>query len=324
MYRSELLGLTLLIVGLGLGFLLLFQFYVVFRKYRIKRNKQKNFERNYSLLKDFCINYNLMRVPNNAIVKTNTANFKECYYELHFPHWKYENIDKTQDKRMNYNRIIWENSYLYSGHYIISFKNPLSLMNCVYELRKNNIDVKKSYYEIEKIDKLKNEYNTQINLESLQDLIKSYSSHPTDFEHYCANLFKSIGYDTIITPPTNDGGYDIKVLNNSNLYALVECKLFNKTTVGRPLIQKLVGANALENSPNLIFITTSNFSKEAIEYAKSTHVQLIDGNSLIHLSKSIKSQENKTSFDENKVQLSLNDFSKYIPHDILDICYKEM
>lgn len=324
MYRLELLGITFLITGLSLGFLLLFQFYTIFRKYRNKRNIQKQIEHNQSLLNEFCINYNLSRMPNNAIIKTNDANFQENYYELHFPHWKYENIDKTKDKRTNNNQIIWKNSYLYIGHYMISFKNPLSLMNCVYELRKNNTDIKKSYYEIEKITKVKNEYYTQINLVSLQDLINLYSSHPTDFEHYCANLFKKIGYTTIITPPTNDGGYDIKVLKNGNLYALVECKLFNKTIVGRPLLQKLVGANALEHSPNLIFITTSKFSNEAIEYAKSTHVQLIDGNSLINLSKSINNQESGTIFDENKIYLSLNDFSKYIPHDILDICCKEM
>jgi restriction system protein len=54
-------------------------------------------------------------------------------------------------------------------------------------------------------------------------------------------------------------------------------------TVGRPEIQKFVGALAGQGAKKGVFITTSNFSKEAHEYAKNmrdTKVVLLDGEQL--------------------------------------------
>lgn len=138
------------------------------------------------------------------------------------------------------------------------------------------------------------------------------------------NIFKKIGFEAVVTPPTNDGGYDIKLLKNNNIFALVECKLFDKTKVGRPLIQKLVGASVTEKANNLIFITTSDFSNEAIEYANATHVQLINGENLIKLSERVYHSDNKNYFDEDSVKLDIQDFLEYIPKDILAICYDNM
>ena len=101
-------------------------------------------------------------------------------------------------------------------------------------------------------------------------------------------------------------------------------ELFDKTKVGRPLIQKLVGASVTEKANNLIFITTSDFSNEAIEYANATHVQLINGENLIKLSERVYHSDNKNYFDEDSVRLDIQDFLEYIPKDILAICYDNM
>jgi len=55
--------------------------------------------------------------------------------------------------------------------------------------------------------------------------------------------------------------------------------------VGRPEIQKFVGALAGQGAKKGIFITTSNFTKEAIEYTpkNETKIVLIDGNQLAQL-----------------------------------------
>lgn len=197
-------------------------------------------------------------------------------------------------------------------------------MDCIYHLRNNSVEIKKSFYEIEKINKEKSKFEYSNTLLSITDLIRLYSSKPTDFEYYCANIFKKIGFEAVVTPPTNDGGYDIKLLKNNNIFALVECKLFGKTKVGRPLIQKLVGASVTEKANNLIFITTSDFSNEAIEYANATHVQLINGENLIKLSERVYHSDNKNYFDEDSVRLDIQDFLEYIPKDILAICYDNM
>ena len=56
-------------------------------------------------------------------------------------------------------------------------------------------------------------------------------------------------------------------------------------TVGRPEIQKFAGALQGQRARKGIFITTSNFSKDAIDYAKNidSKIILIDGNQLSEL-----------------------------------------
>ena len=57
-----------------------------------------------------------------------------------------------------------------------------------------------------------------------------------------------------------------------------------EAVVGRPEIQKFVGALHGQKAKKGIFITTSSFSKDAVDYAKNidSKVILIDGISLTH------------------------------------------
>ena len=57
------------------------------------------------------------------------------------------------------------------------------------------------------------------------------------------------------------------------------------STVGRPEIQKFVGALAGQGAKKGIFITTSSFSKEAWEYQpkNETKIVLIDGEQLAQM-----------------------------------------
>jgi restriction system protein len=65
----------------------------------------------------------------------------------------------------------------------------------------------------------------------------------------------------------------------------IQAKRWDDTTVGRPEIQKFVGALHGKRARKGIFITTSTFSKDAQEYANSveTKVILIDGSRLVEL-----------------------------------------
>ena len=58
-----------------------------------------------------------------------------------------------------------------------------------------------------------------------------------------------------------------------------------EATVGRPEIQKFVGALQGQRANKGIFITTSNFSNDALDYAKgvSPKIILIDGRKLADL-----------------------------------------
>ncbi|MFY7741542.1 MAG: restriction endonuclease [Flavobacterium sp.] len=91
----------------------------------------------------------------------------------------------------------------------------------------------------------------------------------------------------LVTKASNDGGIDgiIKedVLGLGRIH--IQAKRYKlESTVGREEIQKFVGALAVAQSNKGVFITTSYYSKGAIDYVNSlngsTTIVLIDGEKL--------------------------------------------
>jgi restriction system protein len=111
---------------------------------------------------------------------------------------------------------------------------------------------------------------------------------PTDFEHYVAMLFTKLGHTATVTKPSGDGGIDI-ILRNGNETAAVQVKRFTKGKVGRPDVQKLVGAS--QSFDLRIFVTNVGFSSEAREYADQHKVKLIDGNVLVAMARQLLGED---------------------------------
>lgn len=106
-----------------------------------------------------------------------------------------------------------------------------------------------------------------------------YMNH-RDFEYFAA-AFLQLTRDlkTHVTNATKDGGKDIIAFDGDEpIY--VEVKHW-KSNVGRPAIQKLEGAMSGDRIKRGYFITSSGFTRDAIEYAAKTNITLIDGNELI-------------------------------------------
>lgn len=129
----------------------------------------------------------------------------------------------------------------------------------------------------------------QLNLELANNLLDSICNNsPIFFENLVVDLLLKMGYGGSeglgeVTKASGDGGIDgvIKqdVLGLDMIY--IQAKRWNKnTTVGRPEIQKFVGALSGEGVIKGVFITTANFLSSAISYAqsvKNTKIILIDG-----------------------------------------------
>ena len=115
---------------------------------------------------------------------------------------------------------------------------------------------------------------------------------PTFFEHLVVELLVAMGYGgshddaARVVGRTRDGGIDgiIKEdrLGLESIY--VQAKRWDGA-VGRPLIQQFAGALQGQRARKGVMITTSTFSKEAIEYARGlqTTIVLIDGAQLAQL-----------------------------------------
>jgi restriction system protein len=119
------------------------------------------------------------------------------------------------------------------------------------------------------------------------------SKKPTEFERLVVTLLQKMGYggeirdSGLVTKPTNDGGIDgvIKedILGLGRIH--IQAKRYKlDSTIGREEIQKFVGALAVAQSNKGVFITTSRYSKGAIEYVENlngaTTIVLIDGEKL--------------------------------------------
>lgn len=167
------------------------------------------------------------------------------------------------------------------------FSNPKSTQpdNCV--------DInKKEESPQEQLELSIREINSSLCDSLMSELLKM---SPYDFENLIVRLLIKMGYGTLkqnetaVTPKSGDEGIDGIVSADKfgfdSIYIQAK-KWRSDTTVGRPEIQKFLGALAGQGATKGIFITTAHFSKEAIAFAeKQLHqkIVLVDGNQLTEL-----------------------------------------
>lgn len=118
---------------------------------------------------------------------------------------------------------------------------------------------------------------------------------PVEFERLVVKLLLKMGYGSgiegagMVTQASNDGGIDgiIKEdqLGFSHIY--IQAKQWAlEQTVGKPEIQKFVGALQGQQAQKGLFITTAKFSSGAMQYANNllgVKVVLVDGSALTKL-----------------------------------------
>lgn len=126
---------------------------------------------------------------------------------------------------------------------------------------------------------------------AILDSIKNLD--PYKFEQFSRGLLKKMGFD--IDPVkgirrSGDGGIDgfAYCLDDQSLKTtrvVIQCKKFTDNPVGSPDINNLRGAVDTHRADYGIFITTSYYSKDAVESSRAggTPITLIDGNQLVDL-----------------------------------------
>lgn len=123
-------------------------------------------------------------------------------------------------------------------------------------------------------------------LEALRDV------SPAHFENIVLDVLHALGYglsrdDLAHVGRSSDAGIDgvisLDKLGLDKVY--VQAKKWTTNTIGRPDIQAFYGALAGQRATRGVFITTSSFSRSAVEYAQAIDksIALIDGHRLVHL-----------------------------------------
>ncbi len=234
-----------------------------------------------------------------------------------------EQIQKTPNGKqiLFYNRIAWSISYLRTGGLINSpergkykiselglkvLRNPPEKItikylkdvnpNKNYELIEKEITLPVNDQQIQTPDEMIEEGYKRIRIELSRLLLKTLEDvSPYKFEEIVVDLLIKMGYggsdfeNGEVTQKSGDEGIDgiIKEdkLGLDKIY--VQAKRWKKETkIGRPEIQKFVGALDGQRAKKGIFITTAFFTKEAQDYANNTSnatIVLIDGEKLANL-----------------------------------------
>ncbi|MCU0352045.1 MAG: restriction endonuclease [Flavobacterium sp.] len=163
----------------------------------------------------------------------------------------------------------------------------------------NNLTKKEVSIELSSEEVIEQKYKA-LNEKLKIDLLEKVKNLPPElFEDLCVLLVKHLIYtkeDNIkleeiskALGKTGDGGIDGIVskkdkIKTSRYY--IQAKCWKNVQVGRPEIQKFVGALAGKKARDGIFITTSKFATTAEAYVKEQSdydIKLIDGNELIEL-----------------------------------------
>ena len=266
----------------------------------------------------FSRRYRISKLPKGVKIKKNRRP-RGNRYILNYPFWANSKKDGTADLRIKDNEIIWDESFLYVDDAVLEFEKPYELLGVVKELRLRGVKIQLSKEEKEKYAKIKRKKDFFAQSSDIQKIIDHYEEHPTDFEKLCALLFQKMGYRTQVTAKSNDGGYEI-ILRSGQSKAIVECKCYSLgNKIGRPAIQKLVGANNIAMADGMVFITTSEFSSYAVSYAKEVGVERIDGHKLLRLFNEylfLGEQEQGVYLEE--CYLDMSDMRPYVPEDIYE------
>ena len=210
------------------------------------------------------------------------------------------------------NRIGWGKTYLKKGGYIeypergyvritekgINHKKDISLKELVDE------STVFEFYKDEKVEGNKTKEKIELKSSSPQDLIdegfirveeavksellnKLKGLDPYFFEKVILRLLKKMGYGEFIeTAKSGDGGID-GIINEDKLgldKIYIQAKRFTEGKVREKDIRNFIGAMSGDTNKG-VFVTTSEFDKQAVEKAKNAHhkIILIDGNKLVNL-----------------------------------------
>lgn len=146
--------------------------------------------------------------------------------------------------------------------------------------------------EADPIETIENEFK-QLNYQLALDLLDRIKTNPPQFfENLVAELLIKMGYGSskqdILKKSGHSGDEGIDGIIKEDPLGLNKIYLQAKRwqgTIGRPEIQKFAGALQMQNASKGLFITTSSYTRDAIESLPkfTTNIVLIDGIQLTEL-----------------------------------------
>lgn len=207
-------------------------------------------------------------------------------FVLRYPVWRYARNNGCRDNRYRDNGVINRTSTLKYQEFTVTCENPLIMYDFVLRLRQKGIPVAPCVEEMRKSISMRGQVPLvgSGNVYSVDSIISRFMCNPFEFEYFIARLYQLQGWQAQTTKATGDGGVDVNMTDPAGETWIVECKCYNKDNlVGRPVLQKLLGANAIAGADHMMVVTTSDFTAAATDYSLKTGITLINGERLLEL-----------------------------------------
>ncbi len=114
---------------------------------------------------------------------------------------------------------------------------------------------------------------------------------PDDFELLVAEVFRREGYAVEISGGVgSDGSYDL-LLRKNNETTLVQCRQWGNWKVSAPPVKEFVEMLVKNGAARGIYVTTGEYTEEAIEVVEGKKIELIDRNELNRMIDAVKGQD---------------------------------
>lgn len=187
--------------------------------------------------------------------------------------------------------VLKENPDKIDQKYLVKFDEFLTFKD---KANKNTSNIESKAEDETPEDLLESAYNEIRNNLAVEILDNVRKASPSFFENLVVELLINMGYGGSRKDAgeaigrSGDEGID-GIIKEDRLgldVIYIQAKRWNdKATIGRPEIQKFVGALAGKQARKGIFIATTSYTQEAIQYAKTVDhkVILIDGDQLSQL-----------------------------------------
>jgi hypothetical protein len=118
---------------------------------------------------------------------------------------------------------------------------------------------------------------------SLGDMLEM---DPRSFEEFTGRALESIGYTNVVrVGGSGDLAADLTATDPQGRSAIVQCKRYTPgSKVGSPALQSFIGMKEVHHKADRgIFVTTADYSQEALALAKAHNIVLIDGDDLVKI-----------------------------------------
>jgi HJR/Mrr/RecB family endonuclease len=99
------------------------------------------------------------------------------------------------------------------------------------------------------------------------------SLDPIQFEHYCADILRSSGWDVRVTNASGDQGIDV-IANRGNLKAVLQCKKYSQP-VGNAAVQEIIAGKQFEQADIAAVVSNNSYTQSAKQLANVAGIYLL-------------------------------------------------